>query len=161
MYNDETYTRGLSRDMIGLIVFASMTGLFYFVVVMIPLIVSLYNNVMRRITDTDTELEAGPEDTEQVVYQASLETEESSIFTITDHPNCPICLSDIKTDESGYVLACEHVFHVKCISKWFNHFNPEKQCPMCRAVVRFPYDPPLGPAQPQTVSVTFDISRYP
>ena len=40
---------------------------------------------------------------------------------------CSICFEDIKNERE--VLNCNHVFHEKCIEKWFsiNH-----HCPLCR-----------------------------
>ena len=43
---------------------------------------------------------------------------------------CSICL-DIINKKDEKVLSCSHVFHWKCIKKWYyNH----KTCPICRKV---------------------------
>jgi hypothetical protein len=35
-----------------------------------------------------------------------------------------------ESSKEKIVLPCEHIFHLKCISKWFQN---EKNCPLCRA----------------------------
>lgn len=45
--------------------------------------------------------------------------------------NCPICMNNYKLHEGYRILKCDHMFHKKCIDKWFlkgNHNN----CPLCR-----------------------------
>jgi hypothetical protein len=44
---------------------------------------------------------------------------------------CPICLNeiDLEDTESIVKLKCLHVFHYKCIDKWF---QLKKTCPVCR-----------------------------
>jgi hypothetical protein len=45
------------------------------------------------------------------------------------HKNCTICL-DGMYDLLSSRLVCNHVFHHKCIIKWFREGKPE--CPICR-----------------------------
>jgi hypothetical protein len=47
--------------------------------------------------------------------------------------DCSICLSCFSKNEYHRTLECGHVFHKKCIDKWFkcNHSD----CPMCRTKV--------------------------
>jgi hypothetical protein len=42
---------------------------------------------------------------------------------------CPICLLKIKAKVSEKKLACGHVFHKVCITKWGDY---NKSCPLCR-----------------------------
>jgi len=51
--------------------------------------------------------------------------------------NCSICFAHLKYTHKLYKLnECNHVFHSKCIKKWFkhtsNHSNSIHQCPLCR-----------------------------
>ena len=41
---------------------------------------------------------------------------------------CSICFEDINENDKN-ILNCNHIYHEKCIEKWFsiNH-----QCPLCR-----------------------------
>lgn len=45
-----------------------------------------------------------------------------------NNPNCPICLDTIK-DKDKYKTNCHHLFHEKCIERWFRRSH---QCPLCR-----------------------------
>jgi hypothetical protein len=49
-----------------------------------------------------------------------------------DH-ECSICLDTIKQGEFEKTLVCKHVFHKKCIDRWFKKDNDS--CPMCRLQV--------------------------
>ena len=46
---------------------------------------------------------------------------------------CSICLENYKKNDYYRTLNCNHIFHKKCVDRWFkkNHLN----CPMCRANV--------------------------
>jgi hypothetical protein len=46
---------------------------------------------------------------------------------------CPICLDQLKLNEYYRELACKHVFHKKCIDRWFK--KDHSDCPMCRAKI--------------------------
>ena len=46
------------------------------------------------------------------------------------HPDCPICLDDLKPGEYYRKLGCTHTFHKKCIDNWFK--KDHSDCPMCR-----------------------------
>jgi len=41
---------------------------------------------------------------------------------------CPICY-DVISEENKYITSCKHIFHEKCIERWFQH---SYKCPMCR-----------------------------
>lgn len=43
---------------------------------------------------------------------------------------CSICLENFKINEGYRKLNCNHVFHKKCIDKWF--LSGHRECPMCR-----------------------------
>jgi hypothetical protein len=43
---------------------------------------------------------------------------------------CCICLDGFVKNEGYRVLTCKHVFHKKCIDKWF--LDGSQECPMCR-----------------------------
>lgn len=42
--------------------------------------------------------------------------------------NCAVCLEEVKRSESKK-LKCKHIFHSKCIIKWF---ETSIECPQCR-----------------------------
>ena len=42
--------------------------------------------------------------------------------------DCSICFDEIK-EEDKQKLNCVHIFHEKCIDKWFKRSH---QCPLCR-----------------------------
>jgi hypothetical protein len=42
---------------------------------------------------------------------------------------CSICLEDYQSGESVSSLACDHLFHKKCLEEWLKHKN---ECPLCR-----------------------------
>jgi hypothetical protein len=46
---------------------------------------------------------------------------------------CPICMDDFCRGEYQRTLECTHVFHKKCIDKWFK--KDKNDCPMCRKVI--------------------------
>lgn len=43
---------------------------------------------------------------------------------------CPICFDNYKTGEYFRKLPCEHLFHKKCVDKWFKETS--FSCPICR-----------------------------
>jgi hypothetical protein len=43
---------------------------------------------------------------------------------------CPICMDDFCCGEYSRTLTCGHLFHKKCIDKWFK--KDKNDCPMCR-----------------------------
>ena len=47
--------------------------------------------------------------------------------------NCPICLDEFKKTEYYRILDCKHVFHKKCIDRWFK--KDKNDCPMCRSKI--------------------------
>jgi len=47
--------------------------------------------------------------------------------------NCAICCSNFKEGEYYRKLPiCEHVYHKKCIDKWFTRDKNHMKCPICR-----------------------------
>lgn len=63
---------------------------------------------------------------------------------------CSICLEDIrsKTNVDGFtilpknakysVLKCNHIFHTKCLKKWFYKKGVSASCPVCRGHMFIP-----------------------
>ena len=51
---------------------------------------------------------------------------------IKDGEKCVICLEKYKVNEYKRELKCGHVFHKKCIDKWFKKCCDNKSCPLCR-----------------------------
>eukprot|EP00697_Spironema_sp_BW2_P013675 gnl/Spiro4/3895_TR1927_c0_g1_i1.p2 gnl/Spiro4/3895_TR1927_c0_g1~~gnl/Spiro4/3895_TR1927_c0_g1_i1.p2 ORF type:complete len:196 (+),score=50.07 gnl/Spiro4/3895_TR1927_c0_g1_i1:86-589(+) len=49
--------------------------------------------------------------------------------TVTTAAPCQICLEDLKAGDRAKKLPCSHMFHDKCISKWFDE---HRTCPVCR-----------------------------
>ena len=41
---------------------------------------------------------------------------------------CSICLENFNNDDEVRVLNCNHYYHDKCISKWFER---NSKCPLC------------------------------
>ena len=52
--------------------------------------------------------------------------------------SCSICLEEIKCVHTSCKLSCSHVFHNKCISKWYRTSDNEL-CPFCRKLILEPY----------------------
>ena len=46
-----------------------------------------------------------------------------------DKETCQICLNIIC---NNYFLICGHVFHKKCINRWFKNSYENNTCPICR-----------------------------
>jgi len=46
---------------------------------------------------------------------------------------CPICIDNFKENEYFRELSCKHVFHKKCIDRWFK--KDHSDCPMCRTKI--------------------------
>ena len=44
---------------------------------------------------------------------------------------CSICLEELKEENSFLLDDCKHIFHIKCIMKWFR--DGYKTCPNCRS----------------------------
>ena len=42
---------------------------------------------------------------------------------------CSICIDEYQKNQSLCKLNCNHVFHTKCLKKWFAEHN---SCPICR-----------------------------
>lgn len=50
---------------------------------------------------------------------------------IKENTDCIICTNEYKTREWITKLECNHIFHKKCIDKWFTT-SREMKCPYCR-----------------------------
>ena len=44
---------------------------------------------------------------------------------------CSICLEELKEENTFTLDDCKHIFHIKCIMKWFR--DGHKTCPNCRS----------------------------
>lgn len=53
----------------------------------------------------------------------------------TKGEECSICLEKYRPGTYKRKLSCGHIFHKKCIDKWFR--NDKNECPMCRKKHRF------------------------
>ena len=51
---------------------------------------------------------------------------------IKEEEKCVICLENYKVNEYKRELKCDHVFHKKCIDKWFKKRSDNKSFPLCR-----------------------------
>ena len=47
---------------------------------------------------------------------------------------CSICLENYKKNDYYRTLNCNHIFHKKCIDRWFKN---QETCPMCRTNIKF------------------------
>ena len=70
---------------------------------------------------------------DEVKYQLKLKYNKKKNYTPCmidivniNHDNCSICLDE---PEQCSQLKCGHIFHKKCINKWF---QSSKTCPVCR-----------------------------
>ena len=46
--------------------------------------------------------------------------------------SCVICKDEFKLREFKRVLQCNHIFHKKCIDKWFCNNINNMICPLCK-----------------------------
>ncbi len=47
--------------------------------------------------------------------------------------SCSICIDNFQLGEYQRTLCCSHVFHKKCIDRWFK--KNKTDCPMCRTKI--------------------------
>ena len=47
--------------------------------------------------------------------------------------NCAICFE--KLNKNTPKLSCGHIFHVKCLRKWY-YIGQKSNCPLCRAKIK-------------------------
>ncbi|KAL3649806.1 hypothetical protein CASFOL_006209 [Castilleja foliolosa] len=45
---------------------------------------------------------------------------------------CCVCLCRFEAEEEVSELSCKHVFHRRCLDKWFD--NQHITCPLCRSI---------------------------
>jgi hypothetical protein len=53
--------------------------------------------------------------------------------SVLQEKSCPICIDEFVCGEYNRTLDCGHVFHKKCIDRWFKKNHSD--CPMCRKVI--------------------------
>lgn len=58
----------------------------------------------------------------------------------TNNFTCSVCLDDFKKGERYRELPCKHIFHKRCVDKWF---EAHVKCPMCRQDIRDLIDNPV------------------
>lgn len=46
--------------------------------------------------------------------------------------NCCICMGEYKVGEFKRTLPCNHIFHKKCIDKWFSVYKKSMECALCK-----------------------------
>lgn len=51
---------------------------------------------------------------------------------ITNHDTCIVCMENYHVGEFKRELPCHHIFHKKCIDKWFVE---KLDCPLCKEVI--------------------------
>ncbi|KAK1274535.1 hypothetical protein QJS04_geneDACA009610 [Acorus gramineus] len=49
---------------------------------------------------------------------------------VTEEELCPVCKMDMGVGDMAKRMPCKHLFHVKCISDWLEHYG--HSCPVCR-----------------------------
>ena len=50
---------------------------------------------------------------------------------IKNNDRCTICLENYKSGTYKRILSCNHIYHKKCIDRWFKTSECQT-CPMCR-----------------------------
>jgi len=53
--------------------------------------------------------------------------------SVLPEKSCPICIDDFTCGEYNRTLDCGHIFHKRCIDRWFKKNHSE--CPMCRKII--------------------------
>ena len=51
---------------------------------------------------------------------------------IKNNDTCSICLENYKKGTYKRMLSCNHIFHKKCVDKWFKNGSNGNTCPVCR-----------------------------
>ena len=59
------------------------------------------------------------------------------------YDKCPICLEEFYPNTIVKQLPCSHIYHIKCIDKWFSLDN--YQCPLCKQDISIPAVQPREP----------------
>lgn len=57
-----------------------------------------------------------------------------SLFPNNLEEDCAICLESFIEGHPIIRLECNHIFHKKCITSWFDT-NDENNCPLCRIII--------------------------
>lgn len=73
----------------------------------------------------------------RIIGNAQIE-EEFPIVSVTDSPQCVVCILPIQASENARRLQCNHVFHADCISAWWLHApRSSLECPVCKRSQHF------------------------
>jgi hypothetical protein len=54
------------------------------------------------------------------------------VSTESDDMSCVICMEEFINNENVFISKCNHIYHKKCIIKWFLNNN---SCPICREIL--------------------------
>ncbi len=66
-------------------------------------------------------------------FKGDQNTSKEPDVTDDDGPECTICFEKFEKNERYRELPCKHMFHKRCIDKWF---DKSVNCPMCRQDIR-------------------------
>lgn len=70
---------------------------------------------------------------ERIKLIKNIKYKKIKIDSVLPDSQCSICIDDFCCGQYYRKLNCNHVFHKKCIDRWFKKDN--NNCPMCRSVV--------------------------
>lgn len=74
-------------------------------------------------------------------------TEQQAAMLTSKYSQCVICCDDYEQGNKCTWLGCMHVFHSKCVKKWFKKLRIEKEkftCPLCKCIVDLSPVPRIG-----------------
>ena len=75
----------------------------------------------------------------------------------TDCESCAVCLGEFETGQCIHQLPeCKHVFHARCITRWFKECGAKPVCPICRAshpTIEVSVSPTVKSTKKEVVSV--------
>jgi len=67
-----------------------------------------------------------------IIGQVQIE-EQFPVVSVTDQPQCVVCLLSVQASDSARRFQCSHVFHADCISQWWLHTpRSNLECPVCK-----------------------------
>ena len=55
---------------------------------------------------------------------------------LSECPDCPICMEQIRSRQHCTVLPCKHLMHVNCARQWLMEHCTKPTCPLCRCNCR-------------------------
>jgi len=68
----------------------------------------------------------------RIIGQTAIDTE-FPVVSVTDEPQCVVCLVPVTASDSARRLQCNHVFHANCILAWWVHTpRSSLECPVCK-----------------------------